>query len=135
MVEVFKRVKINFPLLDAIKQVPAYAKFLKYLCTQKRRTRAHTPNNFFFPSEQVSSILQHNLPPKFKNPGASTISCIIGDYKIDKVLLYLGAGVNQLPYSNYLQLGLRELKPTPITFQLADRSTKKPRGIIEDVII
>jgi hypothetical protein len=89
----------------------------------------------FFPSEQVSFILQHNLPPKFKNPGASTISCIIGDYKIDKVLLYWGAGVNQLPYSNYLQLGLRELKPTPIIFQLADRSTKKPRGIIEDVII
>ncbi len=43
MMEVFKQVKINLPLLDAIKQVPAYAKFLKDLCTQKRRTRANTP--------------------------------------------------------------------------------------------
>jgi hypothetical protein len=33
MMEVFKQVKINNPLLDAIQQVHAYAKFLKDLCT------------------------------------------------------------------------------------------------------
>jgi hypothetical protein len=43
--------------------------------------------------------------------------------------------VNLLPYSVYLQLGLGALKPTPIILQLADRSIKKPRGIIEDVIV
>jgi hypothetical protein len=56
MMEVFKQVKINLPLLDAIKQVPAYAKFLKDLCTQKRQTRANTPKKVFF-TEQVSSII------------------------------------------------------------------------------
>ena len=35
MLELFKQVQINLPLLDAIKQVPSYAKFLKDLCTQK----------------------------------------------------------------------------------------------------
>lgn len=35
MLEVFKQVKINLPLLDAIKQIPSYAKFLKDLCTHK----------------------------------------------------------------------------------------------------
>jgi hypothetical protein len=35
----------------------------------------------------------------------------------------------------YQQLGLGELKPTTVILQLADRSIKKPRGIIEDVII
>jgi hypothetical protein len=43
--------------------------------------------------------------------------------------------VNLLPYLIYLQLGLRELKPTSMTLQLADRSMKRPRGIIEDVLI
>ena len=33
ILEVFKQVKINIPLLDAIKQIPSYAKFLKELCT------------------------------------------------------------------------------------------------------
>jgi hypothetical protein len=43
--------------------------------------------------------------------------------------------VNLLPYSVYLLLGLGELKPTSMTLQLADRSVKVPRGIVEDVLI
>ena len=35
--EVFKQVKINIPLLDVIKQIPMYAKFLKDLCIAKRK--------------------------------------------------------------------------------------------------
>jgi hypothetical protein len=54
---------------------------------------------------------------------------------IEKALLGLGADVNLLPYSVYIQLGFGELKPTTFVLQLADRSVKKPRGIIEDVII
>ena len=34
--EVLRQVKVNIPLLDMIKQVLAYAKFLKDLCTVKR---------------------------------------------------------------------------------------------------
>ena len=33
--ELFKQVKLNIPLLDTIKQIPSYAKFLKDLCTVK----------------------------------------------------------------------------------------------------
>src|SRR3954471_8106220 len=35
--EIFKKVKINIPLLSAISQIPAYAEFLKNLCTNKRK--------------------------------------------------------------------------------------------------
>jgi hypothetical protein len=49
--------------------------------------------------------------------------------------LDLGASVNLLPYSVYLQLELGELKPTSMTLQLADQSVKVPRGIVEDVLI
>jgi hypothetical protein len=60
---------------------------------------------------------------------------MIGVSHIEKALLDLGASVNLLPYLVYLQLGLGELKPTSMTLQLADRSVKVPRGIIEDVLI
>ena len=43
--KLFKQVKLNIPLLDAIKQIPSYAKFLKDLCTVKRKlgaTRRHS---------------------------------------------------------------------------------------------
>ena len=36
MLEVLRQVKVNIPLLDMIKQVPTYAKFLKDLCTVKK---------------------------------------------------------------------------------------------------
>ena len=60
---------------------------------------------------------------------------MIGDTLIEQALLDLGASVNLLPYSVYEQLGLGELKPTKVTLQLADRSVKVPRGIVEDVLI
>ena len=67
--------------------------------------------------------------------GTPTISCVIGNTEIERTLLDLGAGVNLIPYSVYQQLGLGELKPTSTILQLADRSIKKPRGIVKDVII
>ena len=60
---------------------------------------------------------------------------MIGVSQINRALLDLGASVNLLPYSVYLQLGLGELKPSTVTLQLVDRSMKGPRGIIEDVLI
>ncbi|XP_073153424.1 uncharacterized protein [Henckelia pumila] len=39
VLEMFRKVEINIPLIDAIKQIPRYDKFLKDLCTQKRRLR------------------------------------------------------------------------------------------------
>jgi hypothetical protein len=86
-------------------------------------------------TEQVSSILQCKLPIKYKDPRCPTISCMIGVSRIKRDLLDLGASVNLLPYSVYLQLELGELKPTPVTIQLANRSMKKPWGIIKDVLV
>ncbi|XP_016731905.1 uncharacterized protein [Gossypium hirsutum] len=37
ILETFRKMEINIPFLDAIKQVPRYVKFLKELCTSKRR--------------------------------------------------------------------------------------------------
>ncbi|XP_068332807.1 uncharacterized protein [Pyrus communis] len=37
ILETFRKVQVNIPLLDAIKQVPRYAKFLKELCTTRKR--------------------------------------------------------------------------------------------------
>ncbi|TYK27733.1 retrotransposon gag protein [Cucumis melo var. makuwa] len=39
LLEMFRKVQINLPLLDAIQQVPRYPKFLKELYTNKRKTK------------------------------------------------------------------------------------------------
>ena len=86
-------------------------------------------------TKHVSSILQYKMPINYKDLGCPTIACKIGDNRAERALSDLGASVNLLPYSVYIQLGLGELKSTSITLQLADRSIKKPRGIIEDILI
>ena len=130
--EVLRQVKVNIPLLDMIKQVPTYAKFLKDLCTVKKGLGIEKISSL---TEQVSAIIQSKTPVKYKDPGSPTILVNIGGTCIDKALLDLGASVNLLSYSVYKQLGLGELKPTNITLSLADRSVKIPKGIVEDVLV
>ena len=130
--DVLRQVKVNIPLLDMIKKVPTYAKFLKDLCTVKKGLGIEKKA---FLTEQVSAIIQSKTPFKYKDPGSPTISVNIGGTCIEKALLDLGASVNLLPYLVYKQFGLGELKPTNITLSLADRSVKIPKGIVEDVLV
>ena len=132
ILEVLRQVKVNIPLLDLINQVPAYAKFLKDLCTIKKGLGIEKKA---FLTEHVSALIQSKYPVKYKDPGSPTIPVNIGGNCINKALLDLGASVNLMPYSVYMQLGLGELKPTTITLSLADRSVKIPKGIVEDVLV
>ena len=127
-----RQVKVNIPLLDMIKQVPTYAKFLNDMCTVKKGLGI---DKKAFLTEQVNSIIQCKTLVKYEDPGSPTISVNIGGICIDKALLDLGASVNLLPYSVYKQLGLGELKLTNITLSLVDRSVKIPKGIVEDVLV
>ena len=132
ILEHLHQVKVNLPLLHIIKQMPLYAKVIKYLCTVKRK---HHVKKTTFLTEQVSAIIQHKVPPKYKDLSCLTISRTIGDYMIEHALLDLGVNVNLLPFFVYLQLRLGELKPTFVTLQLVDRSVRKPRGVVEDVLV
>ena len=123
---------MNIPLLDMIKQIPTYAKFLKDLCTVKKGLGI---DKKAFQTEQVSSIIQCKTLVKYKDPRSPTISVNIGGICINKALLDLGVSVNLLPYLVYKKLGFEELKPTNITLSLADRSVKIPKGIVEDVLV
>ena len=95
ILEVLRQVKVNIPLLDMIKQVHNYAKFLKDLCTVKKGLGI---DKKAFLTEQVSSIIQCKTLVKYKDLGSPTISVNIGGTCIDKALLDLGASVNLLPY-------------------------------------
>ena len=70
-----------------------------------------------------------------KDPGAPLISCVIGGVTFEKALLGLGASVNLLPTSVYQKFGMGELKSTPVILQLADRSVRTLRGLVEDVLV
>ena len=84
ILEIFNQIKINVPLLDAIQQVPNYAKFLKDMCTKKRKT--NMPKKVFL-ATNISELLSYHIPVKYKDPDCPTISCTIGQMEINRALL------------------------------------------------
>ncbi|XP_028964974.2 uncharacterized protein [Malus domestica] len=113
ILDTFRKVQVNLPLLDAIKQVPKYAKFLKELCTNKRRFNDQETMAL---SEEVSAVLQRKLPPKLKDAGSFTIPCVIRGKEFGRALCDLGASINLMPYSVYESLNLGDLKETKDCF-------------------
>ncbi|KAH9768680.1 hypothetical protein KPL71_011691 [Citrus sinensis] len=132
ILKTFHKVEVNIPLLDAIKQIPRYAKVLKERCTSKRKLRGDEKVHM---GENVSTVLQKKLPPKCKDPGMFTIPCKIGSVRIEKALLDLGASINVMPRSIYSSLNVGPLKETGVIIQLADRSNAYPDGVLEDVLV
>ncbi|XP_010555966.1 PREDICTED: uncharacterized protein LOC104825339 [Tarenaya hassleriana] len=76
---------------------------------------------------------EHDLPRKMADPGSFSIACKLGNLFIEQALCDLGASVSLMPLSIFKRLGVGELKPTQMILQLADRSTKRPAGILEDM--
>ncbi|PIN21584.1 hypothetical protein CDL12_05712 [Handroanthus impetiginosus] len=109
ILETFRKVEVNIPLLDAIKRIPHYAKFLKELCTNKKKLKG---NERIRVGENISVVLQRRLPPKCKDPGMFSIPCKIGSIRIEKTMCDLGASINVMPLSIYSSLNVGPLKET-----------------------
>ncbi|XP_070003291.1 uncharacterized protein [Nicotiana sylvestris] len=76
---------INVPLVEALEQVPGYAKFIKDLVTKKR-----------------------------------SMNC---------------ESINLMPYSMFKTLGIEQPRATSMRLQMADRTMKRPLGIVDDVLV
>jgi hypothetical protein len=132
ILEVFKKVKLNIPLIDAIKQISKYAKFLKELCTTKRAYKL-TSHEIVSMGEVVAAVVQNNMPLKQKDPGAFTIPCVIGNASFRKAICDFGASISVMPQHVYDSFSLETLIKTSIVIQLVDRSFVYPLDVIEDV--
>ncbi|XP_050918431.1 uncharacterized protein LOC127135843 [Lathyrus oleraceus] len=112
--ELFKKLEINIPLLEALEQMPTYAKFMKDIISKKRGMK---------------------IPIKKKDRGVFTVPCTIGDRSFKKALIDLGASVSIMSLSIYKKLGIGVVQDTRMTLRFADHSFKKPYGIVEDVLV
>ena len=107
ILEVLRQVKVKIPLLDMIKQVPTYVKFLKDLCTMKRGLDV---DKKAFLTEQVNAIIQSKTPVKYKDPGSPTISVNIGGNCVDKALVELGGQCQPATILSVQATGFRGIK-------------------------
>ena len=129
LLDAFKKVTITIPLIDAIKHIPSYAKFLKGICTPNRNPRRIQL------SEMVSSIMMTILPNKKRDPGVPMITSEIGGMSFTRSLLDTGASINILPKAIFHRHHIGELQPFLVELCLADGSIRKPHGLVEDEIV
>ncbi|GJW90356.1 reverse transcriptase domain-containing protein [Tanacetum coccineum] len=108
-IENLKQLHINIPFIEALVQMPKYAKYLKSLLTNKTRLEEACT---VMMNERCSALLLNRLPSKEKDLGSFTIPCQINNLKINNALADLGASISLMPYTMYEKLGLGEPKPT-----------------------
>ncbi|XP_016168505.1 uncharacterized protein LOC107611052 [Arachis ipaensis] len=130
--EVFRKLQINIPFIEALEQMLLYTKFIKELLCKKKTLRE---NETVVMTKEYSTIIQRNLPKKTKDPGNFQISCTIGNTLFEKALCNMGASINLMPLFIMKKLQIKEVKPTRIGLQMADKSTKYAHGVVENILV
>ena len=128
----FKKIEVNIPFLEALTQMPHYAKFMKDILSRKRIIVEEEVVSL---TATYSVVIQRSLPMKMQDPSNFTIPCTIGNSEMGKALCDSGASINLMPLYVVKRLSLGELTPTTMTLQIADRTLAQPKGILEDVLI
>ncbi|KAK8535928.1 hypothetical protein V6N12_012592 [Hibiscus sabdariffa] len=130
--DILKQVHINLPLVEALQQMPNYAKFLKDMVTRKKRIEEFET---VAATETCLALMHNKVPVKKTDLGSFTIECFIGHNYPTKALCDPGASINLMPKSVFQKLGIGEAKPTTVMLQLADHSYVQLEGKIEDILV
>ena len=109
--EVFKKLHINIPFMEALEKMSNYIKFMKKVMSKKKRLEEFETVKL---TEECNAILQRKFPQELKDSGSFTIPCKIINSTFDKALCDLGASINLMPLSVFKRLGLGEVKPSTI---------------------
>nr|XP_016483011.1 PREDICTED: uncharacterized protein LOC107803756 [Nicotiana tabacum] len=103
--EMLKQIQVNIPLIDALREMPVYAKMMKDLMSRKFNFQDLATVTL---TQTCSVIMIRPIAEKLSDPGIFTIPCTIGSYAFAKALCDMG---------------------------LADRTVKTPSGKLDDVLV
>jgi hypothetical protein len=127
---------VNIPLLQEIRDVPIYAKTMRDCCIRKPGRKPKYPLIVHVMGDLSELMLGKTPPIKYGDPRNPTVTVKIEQTFIQHVLVDLGEAINIMPIETMqlLQLGTK-IQPTLIVLELTDRSTIRPKGVIDDLVI
>ncbi|XP_070017135.1 uncharacterized protein [Nicotiana sylvestris] len=127
-----KQIQVNISLIDALKEMPGYVKMMKDLMSRKFNFQYLAAVTL---TQTHSAVVTRPVAEKLSDPGSFTIPCNIGNFAFAKALCDLWASINLIPLAIYKRLGIGRARPTSMLLQLADKTVKRPSGILDDVLI
>ena len=90
-IDIFKKLHINIPFLEALENMPSYVKFMKKILASKKKLEEYGTIAL---TEECSAILQKKPPPKLQDSGSFAIPFSIGNMISGKALCDLGARID-----------------------------------------
>ncbi|GKA16219.1 reverse transcriptase domain-containing protein [Tanacetum coccineum] len=128
----FKQLRLEIGLKDALVEMPKFNKWLSSLLRNKEKLEEIA---IITVNAECSAIIMNKVPEKLEDPGKFLIPCALQELNRTSALADSGASINLLPHSIYKKLELEALTPTRMTLELANRSITHPMGIAEDVVV
>ncbi|XP_070007238.1 uncharacterized protein [Nicotiana sylvestris] len=115
--EMLRQIQLNIPLMDALREMPDYAKMMKDLMSRKFDFQNLSTVTL---TQTCSVVVTKPMAQKMSDPSSFTILCTIGSYAFAKALYDLGASINFMPLVVYTKLGIGRARPTLMLLKLAD---------------
>ena len=126
---------MKIPLLQSIKDIPILAKTIKELCLKKRGRKRKQPTKIQEVGQLAELITNQPRLLKYGNPGNPIVTAYIKQIPIPNTLVDQGDAINIMTAMTMEELKLGNLRPTPISLELVDRSKVKLVGFLDDVIV
>jgi hypothetical protein len=131
-----KNLHIDIPILQAIRDVPIYAKTVRDLCIKRPGRKPRDALTVHVVGDFSEPMLGKTPPLKYGGLGNLTVTVKIGQTSILHVLADLAATINIMPIETTKLLQLKtQVRPTPTVLKLVDHSTIRPEGLIDDLVI
>ncbi|XP_070025070.1 uncharacterized protein [Nicotiana sylvestris] len=92
--EILRQIQLNIPLMDALREMPGYAKMMKDLMSRKFDFQDLSTVTLM---QTCSAVVTKLMAQKMSDPSSFTIPCTIGSYAFAKALCDLGANINLMP--------------------------------------
>jgi hypothetical protein len=126
--------RVKIPLFQAIKDVPIYSKEVHELFLMKPGRKRKDAQTVHVMGKLSDLMLGVVLAAKYFDPSSLIVNVQINSTLITNTLIDLGIGINIVTCETMETLRLIVLRETPTVLQLAERSTIKLEGILEDVV-
>ena len=107
---------------------------MRTLFKKNRHKKEGSPNCLCF-GKLLDLMMGGVITIKYSIPGRPVVNVQINNTLITQTLIYLGVFIHVMMCETKESLGLNGLRETPTLLQIANRSTRKLEGIMEDIVI
>ena len=129
-----KNLCVRIPLLQAIKDIPIYAKTIRELRLKKSGRKKKDPPTIHYIGQSADALFDR-LVERYGDLENPVVIISIRGILIPNTLIDLEATINVITLQTVQHLDILNLRPTPTMLELADRSRIKPEGVLDDEIV